>query len=184
MRVISCPNCHAPLPGLADYCAICGEILIPSSTSTAIQSAGCPRAFNMPRFFAFRSDAEETMSFAELSSTSSETIKLAQKPQRSARDRAIPLAEIANDFLEDEEDEVIESSRPGGNWHKIVDSRPRTPSTSRTAIPALRRPLPLPPEHLPAATSPRPPFTSPRQWQPSLFFWISILVVFVALAGS
>jgi len=135
----------------------------------------------MPRFFAFRSDAEETMPFAELSSTSSETIKLAQKPQRSARDRAIPLAEIANDFLEDE---VIESSRPGGNWHKIVDSRPRTPSTSRTAIPALRRPLPLPPEHLPAATSPRPPFTSPRQRQPSLFFWISILVLFVALAGS
>jgi len=135
----------------------------------------------MLRFFAFRSDAEETLPFAELSSTSSETVKLAQKPQRSARDSAIPLAEIADDFLEDE---AIESSRPGGNWHKIVDSRPRTPSMLRTAIPALRRPLPLPPEHLPAATSPRPPFTSPRQRQPSLFFWASILVLFTVLAGS
>ncbi len=45
-------------------------------------------------------------------------------------------------------------------------------------------PLPLPPEHLPAATSPRPPFTSPRQRQPSLFFWASILVLFTVLAGS
>ena len=54
----------------------------------------------------------------------------------------------------------------------------------RTAIPAPRRPLPLPPEYVPATTSPRPPLTRTHRQRHSLFFWASILVLFAVLAGS
>ncbi|HLQ30355.1 MAG TPA: hypothetical protein VK140_14070 [Ktedonobacteraceae bacterium] len=66
MRVIRCPNCEEPLPGFANYCAICGETLIPSPTSTTARLSHRPRAFKVPRFFALRSESEETVPFGEV----------------------------------------------------------------------------------------------------------------------
>lgn len=182
MRVILCPNCDEPLPGFAYYCAICGETLASSPTDAATKLFRRPRAFNVPRFYAVRSDTDETVPFGEFSPFSSETVKLAQKPPRYNRDSTIPRLQIANDLLEDAE---IDDSRPSGNWQIVVDSRPRTPSMPRTLVTEPRRPLPVPLEYgLDSLTTPRPPRTSPRRQAPSLLFWASILALFAVLAGG
>src|SRR5450759_2269547 len=187
MRVIRCPNCDEPLPGFAYYCAICGETLASSPTDVATKLSRRPRAFNVPRFYAVRSDTDETVPFGEFSPFSSETVKLAQKPPRYNRESAIPRLQIAYDLLEDAEieDAEIDDSRPSGNWQVVVDSRPRTSSMPRTPVTEPRRPLPLPPEYgLDSLTPPRPPRTPPRRQAPSLLFWASIIALFAVLAGG
>ena len=181
MRVIRCPNCDEPLPGLANFCAICGETLISSPTSTTTMLSRRPRSLKVSHFFALRSDAQETVPFKKLSSVSSETVKLVQRPLRLGRDSTIPPGRIADNSLEDVESD---DDRPGGNWHKIVDSRPRTPAVPRTSMPAPRMPLPLPPEYLLTAIPPRPTRTSPRRRQPSIFFWVSVLMFLAVLLGG
>src|SRR6266851_10277423 len=66
MRVIRCPNCDEPLPGFANYCAICGETLIPSPTSTTARLSHRPRSLKVPRFFTLRNESEETVPFGEV----------------------------------------------------------------------------------------------------------------------
>ncbi|HEY6410631.1 MAG TPA: hypothetical protein VIY29_24530 [Ktedonobacteraceae bacterium] len=115
------------------------------------------------------------MPFGSLPSSpsASETVKLAQKLPRYSRDSAIPLSHRASDLFEDAE---IDDGRLSGNWHIIVDSRPRTPSIPRTPVLEPRKPLPLPPEYVLV--------TMPTRQPPSLFFWASILALCVILAGS
>src|SRR5712691_7338037 len=110
MRVICCPNCDEPLPGFANYCAICGETLIPSPTSTTARLSHRPRSLKVPRFFALRNESEETVPFGEVEPDdhegqgtlpgsehtrlfSEETVKLVQKPSRFSRESTIPWAQ-------------------------------------------------------------------------------------------
>jgi Viral BACON domain len=44
--------------------------------------------------------------------------------------------------------------------------------------------MPLPPEYLLTAKPPQPPLTRPRRRQPSLFFWVSVLMLCAVLLGG
>ncbi|TMD59242.1 MAG: hypothetical protein E6I91_20710 [Chloroflexi bacterium] len=183
MRVIRCPHCDEPLPGFANFCAICGEALMPTPTSTTAKLSRRPQALKVPRFFALKKDVEETVLFGAVSpaSSSDETVKLVQRPPRYSRNSTKPPGSIPIGLFDDIE---FVDSRPSGNWHKVVDSRPRTPAVSRSSIPVPRKPLPLPPEYR-LMTIPSPPPRRQRQrWQPSIFFLVSILLLLVALLGS
>src|SRR5947209_8714843 len=183
MRVIRCPHCDEPLPGFANFCAICGEALMPTPTSTTGKLSRRPQALKVPRFFALKKDVEETVLFGAVSpaSSSDETVKLVQRPPRYSRNSTKPPGSIPIGLFDDIE---FVDSRPSGNWHKVVDSRPRTPAVSRSSIPVPRKPLPLPPEYR-LMTIPSPPPRRQRQrWQPSIFFLVSILLLLVALLGS
>jgi len=85
MRVIRCPHCDEPLPGFANFCAICGESLSPTPTSMTTKLSRRPRAIKVPRFFALKNDAEETARFGavSLASSAEETVKLVQRPPGS-----------------------------------------------------------------------------------------------------
>ena len=157
MRVIRCPHCDEPLPGFANFCAICGESLSPTTTSTTTKLSRRPRALKVSRFFALKNDAEETARFGavSLASSAEETVKLVQRPPGS----------IPADSSEDLE---FVDSRPNGNWHKVVDSRPRTPAVSRSSIPV----------------PPQPPRRRQQHGPVSIFFLVSTLLLLVALLGS
>ncbi|HEX6554961.1 MAG TPA: hypothetical protein VF026_19495 [Ktedonobacteraceae bacterium] len=173
MRVIRCPHCDEPLPGFANFCAICGKSLSPTPTSTTTKLSRRPRALKVPRFFALKNDAEETARFGavSLASSAEETVKLVQEPPES----------IPADSSEDLE---FVDSRPNGNWHKVVDSRPRTPAVSRSSIPVPRKHLHLPPEYRPMVIPPQPPRRRPQHGPVSIFFLVSTLLLLVALLGS
>lgn len=157
MRVIRCPHCDEPLPGFANFCAICGESLSPTPTSTTTKLSRRPRALKVSRFFALKNDAEETTRFGavSLASSAEETVKLVQRPPGS----------IPADSFEDVE---FVDSRSNGNWHKVVDSRPRTPAVSRSSIPV----------------PPQPPRRRLQHGPVSIFFLVSTLLLLVALLGS
>lgn len=181
MRVIRCPNCDEPLPGFANFCAICGETLAPSPASNTVKVSDRPRALKIPYFFSL----ENVEGVSPIDSSSLETVKFAQRSSHFSFNSSVAIAEASIDVLERTDDYSSDDDeiRHNKNWHKIVDTRPvRTPSLPRipVSMPHTPAPLPLPSEYLLTQESRR---TFPKL-PPALFFWVSILLLAAVIGGG
>jgi len=141
-----------------------------------------PRSSKVLRFFAPKNESDETITFGKRAIT--QTVKPAQRITGPIANNKFsltgPLPELFPDDLGDIDN--IEETRPHPNWHKIVEGRvPRTPSHPRIPV----TPYPLQP--LPAAYRLAPQSVSqqhPSSKYPSLFFWVSVLLLIGIIVGG
>lgn len=187
MRVIRCPHCDEPLPGFANYCAVCGSALLFAPTNTTARLASDARAFNTPHFFATDNRGQENIHFGEQGSTT-ETVKFAQRPSRFIHNNTIPMTQGPDDgdytLNADDYAEDFWEFRPSGNWHKVVPSRT---SHMPMQLPVTSAPILFPsPTQRPAspikALLTRLPSGDRRR--PPLLFIVSLLLLGVVITGG
>jgi len=187
MRVIRCPRCDEPLPGFANYCAVCGGALHPSPIGTTARRASNAREFNVPHFFALDNRGQENIRLGEHGSTT-ETVKRGQWSARFMHNSTIPMAQDR-----DNEDYTLDGDgygedfwefRPSGNWHKVVPSR-TSHMPGRLPVTPAPMLLPLPTQRpVPPAKALLTPLSSGGRRRPPFLFLVSLLLLGAIITGG
>ncbi len=124
MRVISCPTCHESLPGIAKYCARCGEQL-PTSVllldlvdedllAPTIKINHLPAGLKVPSFYSL-STGNNTHS-QRVSSRLTATVHRSRRNVVASSRSAIVVAQPQSSELDMMDDELQRRA----NWEKIV----------------------------------------------------------------
>jgi Viral BACON domain len=186
MRVICCPNCQEPLPGIAKFCARCGEHLPLSAQSLnmvdedlvapTIKMCDRPTALTITRFYALNNSTQHTS--PRLTAT-------VQQSRHNGLVSSIQTLPVIEPPLRDQ-DVIDDELQSRANWEKIV-----THKTSRVTpeignlpvVPVVYKPLER--TTPPALISVRraPPTKLPRL-STHFVSWISFLVLLCLLLGG
>ena len=190
MRVISCPTCHEPLPGIAKYCARCGEHLPTSAFSLdlvdedllapTIKINHLPAALKVPGFYSLGTGNNTHSQHA--SSRLTATVHRSRRNGVASSRSTIVVAQPQSGELDMIDDELQRRA----NWEKIV-----THKTSRVT-PDLVTPPPVPVAYKSPVGATPPALISVRRTAPQklpqlptrFFSWISILVLLCLLLGG
>jgi BACON domain-containing protein len=165
VRVIRCPGCQEPLPGIVEYCAKCGECLSPTEHS-----------LNMNNEDLDDPDANEiTQRIRPLVAATPVTPK--QNALVSGSNMISPAQQGAGEQEDDDGDELHHRA----TWEKIVTHK--TPRVTPLSVPVVSGP--------PAGSTPpalvrvrKTPPKQPRRIPAQLYSWVSILVLVSLLFGG
>ena len=186
MRVICCPNCQEPLPGIAKFCARCGEHLPLSAqpfnmvdedlVAPTIKMSDRPTALKITRFYELNNSTQHTS--PRLTAT-------VQQSRHNGLVSSIQTLSVIEPPLR-EQDVIDDELLSRANWEKVVTHKTScvTPELANLSIvPVVYKPLER--ATPPALISVRraPPTNLPR---PSTHFvsWISFLVLLCLLLGG
>jgi Viral BACON domain len=190
VRVISCPNCYEPLPGIAKYCARCGEQLSTSALildlvdedliAPTIKINPRPGALKAPRFYGL-GNGNSTRS-QRSSSRLTATVHRSRRNGEASSSSTIVATQPRSNELDVIDDELQRRA----NWEKVVThktSRVTPDLVTPPSIPAVyKSPAGATPPALIGVRSIAP--KQPPQLQTRFFSWISILVLFCLLLGG
>lgn len=166
MQTKSCPLCGEPLPESASYCAGCGEAAPSSETTLRLQRTHFDGTASETR--AARSNSLEDSEMLSLEPGESDaTIRLFRKKMAWVVDEDL---EKLNALVEEESDDEV--SEQHSTWQKVVEHK--TPPTLPVVALSGSR---LKRKH-------RYPFFPHRQFEPGLFFWLSLSVLLILLLGG
>ena len=190
MRVIRCPNCQAPLPGTARFCAKCGEHLSAPAYSLnmvdedlvapTIKIGNKSRALKVTRFYAMNTDNSTSAQHANSRITA--TVQRSRRHDLVSSGQTLPAAQMR---LSDQ-DAIDDELQNRANWEKVVthkSSRVTPVLMTPPAVPVVYKPLvgTTPPALISVRKTPpkKPPRLSTR-----FVSWISILVLLGLLLGG
>ena len=190
MRVISCPNCYEPLPGIAKYCARCGEHLPASALSfdlvdedllaPTIKINHLPAALKVPRFYAL--GAGNSTRTQNASSRLTATVHRSRRNGVASTSSTITAAPPRSSEQDVIDDELLRRA----NWEKVVThktSRVTPDLVTPPSVPVVyKSPLGATPPALISVR--RTPPKKPPQLPTRFFSWISILVLLCLLLGG
>ena len=190
MRVISCPTCHESLPGIAKYCARCGEQL-PTSVllldlvdedllAPTIKINHLPAGLKVPSFYSL-STGNNTHS-QRVSSRLTATVHRSRRNVVASSRSAIVVAQPQSSELDMMDDELQRRA----NWEKIVThktSRVTPDLVTPPSVPVVyKSPVGATPPALISVRGTAP--KKPPQLPTRFFSWISILVLLCLLLGG
>ena len=190
MRVISCPNCNEPLPGIAKYCARCGEHLSTSALlldmvdedllAPTIKINHLPAALKVPHFYA--PDTGNSTRTQHASSRLTATVHRSRRNGGASTSSTI----VATQPRSSEQDVIDDELLRRANWEKVV-----THKTPRVTLDLVTPPsVPVVYKSPVGATPPalisvrKTPPKKPPHLPTRFFSWISILVLLCLLLGG
>ena len=144
MRVIYCPNCQEPLPGIAIFCVRCGEHLSISAQSFDMldEDLVAPTINKNNRYSALK-----VTRFSALNNSTQDTGPcLTATVQQSGRNNQVSFNQIlpATQLSLIEQDVIGDELQSRANWEKIVTHKTSrvTPDTSNPlVVPGVYKPL-------------------------------------------
>jgi BACON domain-containing protein len=190
VRVICCPNCQEPLPGTANFCAICGEYLLTSALSLNIpnENLDAPTiklhrrsaSLNLNHYLAINDDLSTI--------TQSGGSQNAATLQRSSSNDLVPTssARSAAQLRLSEYFVIDDELQSRANWEKVV-----THKTS-CVTPELANPLVVPEVYKPLLDTTssalisvrRAPPKEPPRLSTNYLSWISIFILLCLVLGG
>jgi hypothetical protein len=190
VRVIRCPNCNEPLPGIAKYCARCGKHLPTSALSfdvvdedllaPTVKIDHLPASLKVPGFYALGTGNSTHTQRANSRLTA--TVHRSRRNGVTSARSAFVVAQPESGELDMIDDELQRRA----NWEKIV-----THKTSRVTLDQVTPPsVPMAYKSPAGATPPalisvrRTAPKKPSQLPTRFFSWISILVLLCLLLGG
>jgi len=170
VRVIRCPNCQEPLPGIAKFCAKCGEHLSTSTHSLnmvdedlvapTIKIGHRTGALKVTRFNALNTGS--SISTQHASSRITSTIQRPRRHDLVSSSQTLPATQLRLS----EQDVIDDELQHRANWEKFVThktSRVTPVQMTPPAVPVVYKPLvgETPPALISIRTPPPQKATSP-----------------------